>query len=51
MFVVVRVVADRPWEIVCECLTRAEAEWELSVYRERHPRRVYAIDAVARAHR
>lgn len=51
MFVVVRVVADRPWEIVCECLTRAEAEWELSVYRERHPKREYAIDAVEPCHR
>lgn len=51
MFVVCRVVAGRPWEIVAECFTRAEAEWELSVLAERQPRATFAIDTVRRAHR
>lgn len=51
MFVVVRIVANRPWEIVRECFTRGEAEWECSVMQERHPTRVFAVDMVARAHR
>lgn len=51
MFVVVRVVSGRPWEIVAECFTRSEAEWELSVYAERFPGRKYAIDSVARCQR
>lgn len=48
MYVVVRVVAGRDWEIVERCRTRLEAEWVCEELADQYPARTFRVDMVSR---